>query len=76
MQGVLAYLALFLVLYGFVFHGQWRYRIPVEPLMILVATPLAMWVWSRRRGLRADFDAESPRGRPAAERGAVARRPA
>jgi len=47
-------------------------------LMILVVTPLAMWVWNRRRGLRADFDAvaESPRGRPAAERGAVARRPA
>jgi 4-amino-4-deoxy-L-arabinose transferase-like glycosyltransferase len=48
MQGVLAYLALCLVAYGFVYYGQFRYRIPMEPLMILVATPLLARVWARR----------------------------
>ena len=32
MKGVLAYLALSLFNLGFVYYGQWRYRIPMEPL--------------------------------------------
>jgi 4-amino-4-deoxy-L-arabinose transferase-like glycosyltransferase len=53
MQGVLAYLALCLINYGVVYYGQWRYRIPMEPFMILVATPLLVRVW-RQRGALAD----------------------
>jgi 4-amino-4-deoxy-L-arabinose transferase-like glycosyltransferase len=52
MRGVLAYLAASLVIYGFVYYGQFRYRLPMEPLMILVATPLIVGVWQRRRALR------------------------
>jgi 4-amino-4-deoxy-L-arabinose transferase-like glycosyltransferase len=52
MRGVLAYLAASLVLHGFAYYGQFRYRLPMEPLMILVATPLIVAVWQRRRPLR------------------------
>jgi 4-amino-4-deoxy-L-arabinose transferase-like glycosyltransferase len=52
MRGVLAYLVASLVTYGFVYYGQFRYRLPMEPLMILVATPLIVGVWQRRRALR------------------------
>jgi 4-amino-4-deoxy-L-arabinose transferase-like glycosyltransferase len=52
MRGVLAYLAASLVLYGFVYYGQFRYRLSMEPLMILLATPLVVSVWQRRRALR------------------------
>ncbi|MEA2364139.1 MAG: hypothetical protein QOD71_3284 [Thermoleophilaceae bacterium] len=48
MQGVLAYLALCLVNYGVVYYGQWRYRIPMEPFMVLVATPLLLRLWDAR----------------------------
>jgi 4-amino-4-deoxy-L-arabinose transferase-like glycosyltransferase len=51
MRGVLAYLALCLVNYGVIYYGQWRYRIPMEPFMILVATPLLVRVWDERAGL-------------------------
>ena len=37
--------------YGFVYYGQYRYRIPMEPFMILVATPLLAGVWAQRRSL-------------------------
>lgn len=53
MRGVLVYLGVCLVVYGFVYYGQYRYRIPMEPLMILVAAPLAATVWGRRDELRA-----------------------
>ncbi len=52
MQGVLAYLVLSLVTYGFVYYGQFRYRLVMEPMMILVATPLLVAVWERRDSLR------------------------
>jgi hypothetical protein len=52
MQGVLAYLGLCLVTYGFVYYGQFRYRIPMEPLMILVAAPLVVGVRRYRRPRR------------------------
>jgi 4-amino-4-deoxy-L-arabinose transferase-like glycosyltransferase len=55
MQGVLAYLMLCLVAYGFVYYGQFRYRIPMEPLMILVATPLLITLWKWRRALKDDL---------------------
>lgn len=52
MRGVLAYLAACLVTYGFLYYGQFRYRLPMEPLMILVAAPLAVALWQRRGALR------------------------
>jgi hypothetical protein len=51
MQGILAYLALCLFIYGFVYYGQWRYRIPMEPFMILVATPVLAGAWLQRSRL-------------------------
>jgi 4-amino-4-deoxy-L-arabinose transferase-like glycosyltransferase len=55
MQGVLAYLVLSLVTYGFVYYGQFRYRLVMEPMMILVATPLLVAAWERRGSLRERF---------------------
>ena len=55
MQGTLAYLAVCLVTYGFVYYGQFRYRIPMEPLMILVAAPLLVGVWERRQSLKGEL---------------------
>ena len=49
MQGVLAYLVLCLFNYGVVYYGAWRYRIPMEPFMVIVATPLLVRVAARRR---------------------------
>jgi 4-amino-4-deoxy-L-arabinose transferase-like glycosyltransferase len=49
LRGALAYLAASLVTYGFVYYGQFRYRLAMEPLMILVATPLVLRVWQQRR---------------------------
>jgi 4-amino-4-deoxy-L-arabinose transferase-like glycosyltransferase len=48
LRAAVAYLAFSLVLYGFVLYGNFRYRIPLEPLMILVASPLV----ARLAGLR------------------------
>lgn len=39
-RGVLGLFAASLVLYGFVLYGNFRYRAPLEPLMILLAAPL------------------------------------
>jgi hypothetical protein len=52
MRGVLAYLTACLFVYGFLYYGQFRYRIPMEPLMILVATPMVTAVLERRASLR------------------------
>jgi hypothetical protein len=52
MRGVLAYLAASLVTYGFVYYGQFRYRLAMEPLMILLAVPLIVAVWRDRDALR------------------------
>jgi 4-amino-4-deoxy-L-arabinose transferase-like glycosyltransferase len=51
-RGALAYLVASLVTYGFVYYGQFRYRLAMEPLMILVATPLLVSVWQQRSALR------------------------
>jgi 4-amino-4-deoxy-L-arabinose transferase-like glycosyltransferase len=68
MQAILAYLALCLVNYGFVYDGQWRYQIPMQPLMLLVATPLLLAVWSQRGTLQAVVGTATTqlRGEPAA----------
>ena len=55
MRGVLAYLAASLITYGFAYYGQFRYRVPMEPLMLLVATPLVVAVWERRGQLRGEW---------------------
>jgi 4-amino-4-deoxy-L-arabinose transferase-like glycosyltransferase len=56
MRALLAYLALCLVNYGIVYYGQWRYKIPMEPFMLLVATPLLVGAWNQRRNIRAALD--------------------
>jgi len=52
MRGVLAYLAACLFAYGFVYYGQHRYRVPMEPFMLLVATPVLLSIWAQRANLR------------------------
>ncbi len=37
-----------LVLYGFLFYGNPRYRAPLEPLMIVLITPLLTRLWDAR----------------------------
>jgi len=37
-----------LVLYGFVFYGNPRYRAPLEPLMIVLVAPLLTHLWNAR----------------------------
>lgn len=48
LRGPLAYLCLALFLYGFVFFGSSRYHSTLEPLMLLVAAPLAARLWAMR----------------------------
>ena len=59
MRGVMGYLTLCLFTYGFVYFGQHRYRVTMEPFMILVATPFLTYFWSLR-GRRLDVE-PSPR---------------
>lgn len=40
------------VLYGFVYYGNYRYRLPYEPLMVVVAATFAREIWRRRPGDR------------------------
>jgi hypothetical protein len=65
MQGVLAYLALALVNYGVIYYGSWRYRIPMEPFMVLLATPLLVRVWAHRHALASAVTPLPSEGRPA-----------
>lgn len=37
-----------LVLYGFVYYGNYRYRLPYEPLMVIVSATFLVEVWRRR----------------------------
>jgi 4-amino-4-deoxy-L-arabinose transferase-like glycosyltransferase len=48
----IALTAISLFLYGFVLYGNFRYRMPLEPVMILLAAPLVTRVWQERRRLR------------------------
>ena len=38
-----------LFLYGFVYYGNYRYRLPYEPLMVVVAATLLVRMWQRVR---------------------------
>jgi 4-amino-4-deoxy-L-arabinose transferase-like glycosyltransferase len=67
MRAVLAYLALCLINYGVVYYGQWRYRIPMEPFMILIAAPLLVRVWERRGMLSDGLARLSTEARPVAD---------
>ncbi len=49
LRGALAYFAVALVMYGFVFYGGFRYRAALEPLMLLVAAPLVARLWALRQ---------------------------
>lgn len=42
-----------LFLYGFMYYGNYRYRLPLEPLMIMVSATLVTRVW-RERGRLGD----------------------
>jgi hypothetical protein len=48
LRGVLAYLAVMAVMYGFVFYGGFRYHAALEPLMLMVAAPLLARLWMLR----------------------------
>src|SRR5437763_4206043 len=45
LRGVLAFLALAIPLYGFIYYGNVRYRMPLEPLMVFAVAPAAVAVW-------------------------------
>ncbi|MFL5867631.1 MAG: hypothetical protein ACJ766_11105, partial [Thermoleophilaceae bacterium] len=47
-RGVLVLFAGALVMYGFVYYGNYRYRAPLEPLMLLVSAPLLARLWRLR----------------------------
>ncbi|MEA2410897.1 MAG: hypothetical protein QOC77_1458 [Thermoleophilaceae bacterium] len=49
----LAFLAAAIPLYGLVYYGNVRYRIPLEPLMLLVVCGVASRVWAARPSLAA-----------------------
>jgi 4-amino-4-deoxy-L-arabinose transferase-like glycosyltransferase len=51
MRACLAFIALAVPLYGFIYYGNVRYRIPLEPLMILVVAGVAARVWAARPSL-------------------------
>lgn len=40
-----------LFLYGFMYYGNYRYRLPFEPLMMIVASSLVARVWAARHTL-------------------------
>lgn len=52
LRAIIAYVAVLVVLYSLVLYGNYRYRVPLEPLMMLVAAPLAVRIWSLRAGPR------------------------
>jgi 4-amino-4-deoxy-L-arabinose transferase-like glycosyltransferase len=60
MRAALAFIALAVPLYGFVYYGNVRYRIPLEPLMLLVVGAVAARVWEARASLAVAEPAEAP----------------
>jgi 4-amino-4-deoxy-L-arabinose transferase-like glycosyltransferase len=54
MRGVATSLLTALFLFGFLYYGNYRYRIPYTPLMVLVASAFLMTIWRRRTELRTD----------------------
>ncbi len=51
MRCLAASFATALFLYGFMYYGNYRYRLPFEPLMIMVGAVLAVRVWRSRAAL-------------------------
>ena len=49
LRAILVFLALAIPLYGFVYYGNVRYRVPLEPLMLIVAATGAVALARRRR---------------------------
>jgi hypothetical protein len=49
MRGVLVFLALAIPLYGFVYYGNVRYHVALEPLMVMVVAPALGAAWAARR---------------------------
>jgi 4-amino-4-deoxy-L-arabinose transferase-like glycosyltransferase len=49
LRAALVYIAAAVVLYSFVLYGNFRYRLPLQPLMILVVAVLAVRLWDLRR---------------------------
>jgi 4-amino-4-deoxy-L-arabinose transferase-like glycosyltransferase len=60
-RALLAFLALAVPLYGFVYYGNVRYRVPLEPLMLLVAAGALTPLLARVSGRRSAGTAGSPR---------------
>jgi 4-amino-4-deoxy-L-arabinose transferase-like glycosyltransferase len=67
LRAVLAYLALCLLNYGVVYYGQWRYRLPMEPFMIILAAPLLVRLWDERPALASALARFGPEPRPAGD---------
>ena len=66
-RAILLLFAESLVLYGFVYYGNYRYRFPLEPLMLVLAAPLLVRAWQLREHLFAARTAlEDPHGAPVA----------
>jgi hypothetical protein len=63
LRGALAMLGAAVVLYGFVYYGNFRYRVPLEPLMMLVAAPLVAAGSDGRWNLRATLRPHRRAGR-------------
>lgn len=45
-----------LLLYGFVYYGNYRYRLPYEPLMVVVAAAVLTGTWRSRRSIATPRD--------------------
>ena len=60
-RAAIVVIGLALLLYGFVFYGNFRYRLPLEPLMILLGASLHATVWEGRGRLRDSVSAGARR---------------
>jgi 4-amino-4-deoxy-L-arabinose transferase-like glycosyltransferase len=49
MRAMLVFLATAVPLYGFIYYGNVRYRVPLEPLMLLVVAAVVTWGVQARR---------------------------
>ncbi|MFN8133587.1 MAG: glycosyltransferase family 39 protein [Solirubrobacteraceae bacterium] len=52
LRGALIYIGVLVFLYSIVLYGNFRYRVPLEALMLLVAAPLAVKIWELRDRVR------------------------
>jgi len=49
LRAIAAYLVISLLLFGFILFGQFRYHIPIEPMMVLATAPLVAQLAAIRR---------------------------